>query len=305
MKRTLLISLFILAACAPTPTAVTDEPTATLSAPSPTASPIPSSIPSSIPPLPTVTPVPCDPLAADFCILDGHFVFQQPILPPANDSVEQTYRFASTAAGTRDPHHGVEFNNGTGTPVYAAADGEVIFAGPDTKAVYSPWTNFYGNVIVIRHADGLFTLYAHLSVIDVQAGQAVMVGEKIGEVGKTGGAIGSHLHFEVRHGDVEDYFSALNPELWLIPKTDEGVLAISVVDAQGKFQRADLTIQTDGRTYFIKTYEAKYLSMNENAVLGGLLPGRYRIALLYGGKIYERWVEVQSGKLTQVVIVVK
>jgi len=315
MKRIsiFLLFIFILVACAPAPTAlptatvpppataVTAEPTATRHVYTLTA----TTAPSAIPPSPTETPIPCDPFAADFCIVDGHFVFQRPILPPANDSVEETYRFGSTAAGTREPHHGVEFNNGTGTPVYAAADGEVVFAGPDKEVVYSPWRNFYGNVVVIRHADNLFTLYAHLSVIGVRAGQEVKVGQKIGEVGKTGGAIGSHLHFEVRRGDVEDYFSTLNPELWLAPKTDEGVLAISVVDAQGEFQWADLTIQSEGRSYFIKTYEAEFLSMNENAALGGLMPGRYRITFYFGGQFYERWVDVQSGKLTQVVIVVK
>ena len=305
MKRvsTFLISLFLLTACAPAPMAITaTAPSATLSvASTPTA----TTVPYSAPPSPTVTPIPCDPLAADFCIVDGHFVFQRPIHPPGDDSVERTYPYASTAEGTREPHHGVEFINGTGTPVYAAADGEVVFAGPDEEAVYSPWRNFYGNVIVIRYADNLFTLYAHLSVIGVRAGQEVKVGQKIGEVGKTGGAIGSHLHFEARRGDVENYFSSLNPELWLVPKADEGVLAISVVNAQGKYRRADITIQFDGGTYFIKTYEEQFLFMDENAALGGLKPGRYRIALLYGGRIYERWVEVQSGNLTQVVIVVK
>jgi hypothetical protein len=308
MKRTLLISLFILTSCAPTLTVaaptvaastMTDVPRATHPIPTATATD------TSVPPSPTVTPVPCDPLAADFCTTEGHFIFQRPILPPGDDSVERTYSFASTAGGTRDPHHGVEFTNGTGTPVHAAADGQVIFAGSDDEAVYSPWTNFYGNVIVIRHADEFFTLYAHLSVIDVKVGQKVTAGQKIGEVGRTGGAIGSHLHFEVRRGDVENYFSALNPELWLIPKADEGVLAISVVNALGIYQHAELTIQSDGRSYYIKTYEAVFLAMDENAALGGLTPGRYRITFYFGGQIYERWVDVQSGKLTQVVFVVK
>jgi hypothetical protein len=310
MKRLsiFLTCIFLLTACAPNsvsiptlvvitqPSATMAPPTATLIPPSPTPSPTIT---------PTETPISCDPLLADFCITEGHFIFQRPIHAPANDSVEGTYRFASTAAGTREPHHGVEFNNATGTPVYAAADGEVVFAAPDKEAIYSPWTNFYGNVIVIRHADDLFTLYAHLSVIGVQAGQQVKAGEKIGEVGWTGGAIGSHLHFEVRRGDVENYDSSLNPELWLAPKADEGALAISIVDKQGNFQWADLTIQTDGSSYFIRTYEAKFLSMAENAALGELKPGRYRITFYFGGSFYERWVEVQSGKLTQVVIVVK
>ncbi|MFZ5855602.1 MAG: M23 family metallopeptidase [Chloroflexota bacterium] len=300
MKRYFLLLLFLLTSCTQAPMTI---PTATETWTA-TAEPLVTDIPATVASSPTGTPVPCDPLVADFCITDGHFVFARPIFAPDNDSVEETYRFASTAAGTRDPHHGVEFVNATGTPVHAAGDGEVVFAGPDKKAVYSPWPNFYGNLIVLRHADGLFTLYAHLSKIDVSIGQTVSAGEKIGEVGLTGSANGSHLHFEVRRGDVEDYFSSLNPELWLTPRMDEGVLAISVVNAQGKFQNADFTIQSADATYFIKTYEDASLVRNENAALG-LKAGRYRIALLFNGTIYERWVEVQSGKFTQTIIVVQ
>ena len=304
MKRILILFLFLLTSCAAKPVSI---PTAVV-APSETLSvastPTATDVPFTSMPLPTATPIPCDPLVAEFCITDGHFVLQRPILPPDNDSVEMTYPFASTAAGTREAHHGVEFINATGVPVHAAADGEVIFAGPDVEAVYSPWKKFYGNVIVIRHTDEMFTLYAHLSVMDVEAGQVVNVGEKIGEVGWTGGAVGSHLHFEVRRGDVEDYFSVLNPELWLMPKTDEGALAISVVDVQGEFQRAEITIQSESGTYYIKTYEEVFSEMKENAALG-LTVGRYRIAFLFGGKVYERWVEVELGRLTQVVFVVK
>lgn len=302
MKRLFVLLIFLLASCAPEPIEIstaTVAPSATLPAQSATAIPALTSL------APTETLVPCDPLVAEFCITDGHFVLQRPILPPDNDSVEETYRFASTANGSRDPHHGVEFINATGTPVYAAADGRVIFAdADDEEAVYSPWPNFYGNVIVIRHADELFTLYAHLSVIDVEEGQEVLAGEKIGEVGLTGSANGSHLHFEVRRGEAEDYFSALNPELWLLPRTGEGALAISVVDGRGEFVRTKITIQAGHVTYFIETYEDVLLAGGENAALS-LEAGRYRIALLYGGKIYERWIEVQSGRLTQVVVVVE
>jgi hypothetical protein len=306
MKRlsALIIVFSLLAACAPastlTPAATAaTEPPETLPPPSATDLPLSSPLP------PTSTSVPCDPTSVDYCILDGHFLFQRPIHPPANDSVEGTYPFASTDEGTREPHHGVEFINGTGIPVFAAAEGTILFAGPDGEAIYSPWKNFYGNVIVIRHADNLFTLYAHLSKMDVQAGVQVRAGEKIGEVGKTGGAIGSHLHFEVRRGDVNDYFSVLNPELWLIPRMEEGALSISVVNMEGKFRHADITIQSSGKSYFIKTYEEEFLSMEENAALGELTPGRYRITFYFGGQLYERWVEVQSEKLTQVVFGVK
>jgi hypothetical protein len=307
MKRVsaLVIAFILLSACTPIPAsmpAATAVPakTKTLSPSTATNTSVSSPVP------PTSTPVPCDPSSVDYCIVDGHFLFQRPIHAPANDSVERTYPFASTGEGTREPHHGVEFINGTGTPVSAAADGRILFAGPDDEeAIYSPWMDFYGNVIVIGHADDLFTLYAHLSLIEVKSGEEVKAGEKIGEVGKTGGAIGSHLHFEVRRGDVEDYFSTLNPELWLVPRMGEGVLSIAVMNAEGKFRHADITIQSDGKSYFINTYEEEFLSMEENAVLGELTPGRYRITFYSGGEFYERWVEVQSGKLTQVIFIVK
>ena len=234
MKRIspLLILLFILSSCAPVPTpqsmpSVT--PVASVSIPTLTSTPIPVLLFS------TNTPVTCDPFTVDFCITDGHLLLQRPVKPPANDLVDLTYRYGSTANGTRDPHHGVEFVNKSGTPVYAAADGEVIFAGPDKEAIYSPWKNYYGNLVVIEHRNRLFTLYAHLSKIAIQTGQEVWAGDKIGEVGRTGVAIGSHLHFEVRQGDAQVYFATQNPELWLAPNEDEngellGTLMISVID---------------------------------------------------------------------------
>ncbi len=260
----------------------------------------------------TVTPVPCDPHTADFCITNGYFVLQRPIHPPDTESVDRTYPFASTADGTRDPHRGVEFVNAYGTPVYAAGEGAVIFAGPDEVAIFSPWKTFYGNLVVIQHANELFTLYAHLSKIEVEAGDKITAGEKIGEVGQSGVAIGSHLHFEVRRGDAEDYFSTVNPELWLVPsKPDFGALAISIQDANAAFQRARITLQRYSASgavaglNYLDTYHPILALGAENAGANDLPAGRFRITLIHNGGFYERWVEVQSGKLTQVVIVVK
>lgn len=265
-----------------------------------------------------VTEVACDPFLADFCVTAGHFLLQRPIEAPANDRVEPTYRYGSTQNGAREPHHGVEFMNKTGTPVYAAARGTVIFAGPDTDAIYSPWGNFYGNLVVLQHADRLFTLYAHLSKIDVQVGQEVFTTDKIGEVGKTGVAIGSHLHFEVRRGDGQDYFATQNPELWLVPPKDGnglplGALMISVIDQDHKLIKyAELTIryyldrsQKHIKSYYGTTYAPDMLNGEESAAFGELPAGHYRVAVKADDKVYERWVEVESGKLTQVVFTVK
>ena len=272
-------------------------------------------------PVPSITPtveIPCNPFNEDFCIIDGHFILQRPIHPPANDVVDATYAYGSTANGTRDPHHGVEFVNPSGTPVYAAADGRVIFAGPDQKAVFSRWENYYGNLVVILHEDEVFTLYAHLSRIDVESGQQVFAGDKLGEVGRTGVAIGSHLHFEIRWGNGEDYFATQNPELWLMPAKDVdgnlfGALRISIVDQNRVLvTQTEYTVQyypdpaqPPVKSYYRSTYPAEMLHEDENAALSGIPAGKYRIAVERNGQVYERWVEVQSGKLTQVVLVVE
>ena len=110
------------------------------------------------------------PATSDYCIVDGHFLFSRPIDPPGKDDVESTYRYGSTQNDLREPHHGVEFANPSGTPVLAAADGEVVFAGSDDESGLSPWPDFYGNAVVIKHSFGgqdVFTLYGHLSKIDV------------------------------------------------------------------------------------------------------------------------------------------
>lgn len=87
-------------------------------------------------------------------------------------------------------HYGVDIDLETGDCVSAAFDGKVRIAKKSKS---------YGNVIVIRHANGLETYYAHLSKINVEIGQEVFAGQVIGLGGNTGRSRGSHLHFEVRY----------------------------------------------------------------------------------------------------------
>ncbi|MGB8981406.1 MAG: M23 family metallopeptidase [Anaerolineales bacterium] len=314
MKQILVIFLLLLlAACANVEATATPVVVNTKVIPTNT-----SLHPTPVPTLTSVAEIPCDPFAVDFCISEGHFILQRPIEPSGNDRVEATYRYGSTANGTREPHHGVEFSNRSGTPVYAAARGIVIFAGPDRQAIYSPWENFYGNLVVIEHDDKLFTLYAHLSQVEVEEGQEVFTTDKIGEVGSTGAAIGSHLHFEVRRGEGTDYSATQNPELWLAPAKDAngiplGTLMILVVDQDRKLVRyAELTVryyldrsQRHVKSYYGTTYSPETLYGEESAALGELPAGDYRIAVKVNGQVYERWVEVESGKLTQIVFIVK
>lgn len=87
-------------------------------------------------------------------------------------------------------HYGIDLDLETGDVVGAAFDGKVRIAKKSKS---------YGNVIVIRHSNGIETYYAHLSKINVEVGQEVYAGENIGLGGNTGRSRGSHLHFEVRY----------------------------------------------------------------------------------------------------------
>lgn len=316
MKKIFLLSLLLVTSCAPIGQPVVVEPLPEFPQ-TPTNTPVTEPAPTLLALSPTTTQSVCDPFVEDFCITNGHFLFQNPIQPPGNTFVDITYRYGTTQNDTRDPHHGVEFLNKFGTPVHAAGDGVVQFAGPDNDRIYSPWKDFYGNVVVIRHANEMYTLYAHLSKIDVEVGDEVEAGDQIGEVGQSGVATGSHLHFELRQGgDGTNYFSTQNPELWLIPNNDEknsplGAISFSILDENSNFQFVEFTaryfLDKTGpkiKSHYIVTYAKDIMLLDENAALGDLPPGYYYIALKSNGHLYERWVEVESGKLTQVVFVV-
>ena len=87
-------------------------------------------------------------------------------------------------------HQGLDISLKTGDPIYATFDGKVRFS----KAAGN-----YGNLVIIRHNNGLETYYAHLSQRDVEVGDWVVAGQQIGLGGSTGRSTGPHLHYEVRY----------------------------------------------------------------------------------------------------------
>jgi len=89
-------------------------------------------------------------------------------------------------------HDGIDIANGSGTPIYSAANGVVAFIG------WNPYEYNPAFIVVIAHGGGISTLYAHmLATYPVSVGQTVRKGQRIGSMGNTGGSFGSHLHFEV------------------------------------------------------------------------------------------------------------
>ena len=103
---------------------------------------------------------------------------------PTAGQISQGYRFY---------HKALDISNRAGGAILAADAGVVTVAGwPDGSG--------YGNRVIIDHGNGYVTLYAHMSVVQVQVGQRVNRGDVIGQMGSTGRSTGVHLHFEIRQG---------------------------------------------------------------------------------------------------------
>ena len=145
------------------------------------------SAPASPPPLPTSIEASLPAPALRWPLSNGHITVGSPF-------------------GARDgrPHEGIDLPAPIGTPVFAAADGRVAYAGSGIRG--------YGNLVVVKHNGDLLTVYAHNSVLLVTQGQPVHAGDRIALVGQSGHATGPHLHFEVRRGQIpRDPMSYLPP----------------------------------------------------------------------------------------------
>jgi murein DD-endopeptidase MepM/ murein hydrolase activator NlpD len=132
---------------------------------------------------------------------------------PFANPVQNAFRFTSKFGFRRDPktggrrmHSGVDFAAGSGTPLYATADGVVTHAG---------WSSGYGRLVKIQHEFGIETRYAHQSKLRVKVGQRVSRGDRIGDMGASGRVTGVHLHYEVRVGG-----KAVNPMIYIKAAND-------------------------------------------------------------------------------------
>lgn len=144
---------------------------------------------------------------------------------PTNEKSIATSHFG---ARRRRFHYGVDLAMPTGEPIYAVFDGIVRV---------SKFNKSYGNLVVVRHYNGLETYYAHMSQRDVSPGDTVKAGEVLGLCGNTGRSYGSHLHLEIRYMG-----KAINPE-YIIDCTNR------------KLYSDEITI---GPAYFRKSGSSRY-----------------------------------------------
>ncbi|MFC9245783.1 peptidoglycan DD-metalloendopeptidase family protein [Streptomyces sp. NPDC057136] len=123
--------------------------------------------------------------------------------PVADATVTTPYR-ASGSMWSSGYHTGADFQAASGTSVRAIGPGTVVSAG---------WSGSYGNEVVIKHEDGMYSQYAHQTSLNVSVGETVTGGQQIGLSGSTGNSSGPHLHFEVRTGP--SYGSDVDPVSYL------------------------------------------------------------------------------------------
>jgi murein DD-endopeptidase MepM/ murein hydrolase activator NlpD len=322
--------------CSGTP-AISVPPAATLAAvqpthaaaatalPAPSASPLPERVPSAAPPASpepttTVAAAAAAPICGDgWCAYTGHFLFIRPNSGSHGYQADPTYKYASTDGGTRKPHTGVDLSAEEGEPVMAAADGTVVQAGEQLTAPFSDRVDEYGNLVLIKHVTPaypvpVYSMYGHLSKIEVQVGQSVKAGDVIALSGDTGLATGPHLHFGVLLESGSN-FSMRNPELWLIPSSpveqfSAGAVAGRLLGMHGTPLRgATITLERLPKNgekgiapFYVKTYDTTLLPSDdewqENFAADDLPAGSYRASVVAGGKVKIRYIQILPNRLT-------
>jgi murein DD-endopeptidase MepM/ murein hydrolase activator NlpD len=251
---------------------------------------------------------------------DDHYWLARPIASDSRNYDLSWYHYANrpmrVEALPYRVHHGLDFPNETGTPIFAASSGTVVWAGnlPSSR----DGVNYYGNTVIIKHdwlwlGENVYTLYAHTLELFVEVDDVVEKGQLIAGVGASGEVSGPHLHLEVRVGK-NNYQSTRNPALWMAPYEGWGTLAGRFMDQRGRLihgaQISVFPVEIDNNVEVsikrLRTYEPSSINSDdvwlENFVVGDLPAGEYRVVISTAGETFRRTVFIRPGQTNYIVL---
>ncbi len=239
-----------------------------------------------------------------------HFYLDRPISVDSVNWPLPEYRYGYTESETKEnPHTGVDIDAALHTPILAAADGKVVFTGYGLALGKGNTNDPYGLAVVIRHdfsfeGQSILTVYGHMEKILVNVGDRVTAGQQIGRVGVTGNTSGPHVHFEVRL-EKENKYTVQNPELWMVPPINNGVLVGQIKDVYGYFLTGrELWIRSKNGNYnwTVFTYASPIMNndgyYNENLALSDLPAGDYEVTFLNNFKYNKFSFSIFPGAIT-------
>jgi murein DD-endopeptidase MepM/ murein hydrolase activator NlpD len=247
--------------------------------------------------------------------------FRRPIDAADNPYIDQTYRYGATMGGNFQQHQGVEFNNADGTSVLAVGSGTVVHAGRGERDALVVAIRHDSTITVEGGRRAIFSVYYHNSAIDVKARQRVKAGQRVARVGNTGRATNDHLHLEIHVAPAESLSAIVdsverfppyttNPELWIEPLPNTGIVAGQVVDASGapvagaRIYGLAKSEPRETPFSFIETYRDRphpHPLYGEHFAVSDVPPGTYVLGTeIEGRKVYRR-ITVEPGKLSWVV----
>lgn len=243
-----------------------------------------------------------------------HFLLAQPILYDNLFWTTADYRYGYYVKQHGTLHRGLDLPAIEGTPILASGDGEVVFSGYGLVYGAGAKNDPYGIVVKIRHTlkhngNVVYSVYCHMRETLVEVGDFVVTGHMVGTVGMTGMTTGPHLHYEVRILDEKGQHYQ-NPELWLSPAIDHGVIAGRIENRYGyllngwKFILSSLETK---RYWVIQTYDQEVIDyketdpyFQENYVLTDVAAGLYQFSMWYNGVYYSSTIEVHPGVVNYV-----
>ena len=247
-----------------------------------------------------------------------HFWLSRPLPGSGRFLTSSVLPYGSDGTNRYLLHNGSDISQPRGALVVSAGEGRVVVARSDVDAWFGWRCNWYGNLVIVeldRQWNGklIYVLYGHVQEVMAAAGDQVLPGSPLAEVGSEGVATLPHLHIEVRVGE-NSFWETRNPFLWFYPGDTRGLLIGRLVTSDGRaWQGIPVSVvgeESELGAWTAWTYLGDPVGMinpdeqyAENFVLGDLLPGTYQVSALVGDAIVTGEVEIRGGEISTLELV--